>query len=106
MEESTTGNKLLSGSDNGVEKGGMPVTFEVFEKAPPTPTRSAPLDYFPYAIDIDDFSNHFLVLKGYGGNNDTTGAWQVFFFTIMGVLFPPTSLLVMFVFVNDWRRAP
>lgn len=60
-------------------------------------------DWFAYGYPYASFIHYFLDNKA-NAYNYITGTWYVYIFTIIGVLIPPTSLLIMFGFVNQWRR--
>lgn len=54
---------------------------------------------YPYASFI-----HYFFDNSSNAYNYTTGAWYVYIFTIMGILIPPTSLLIMFGFLRQWKK--
>ena len=60
-------------------------------------------DWVAYGYPYASFLSYYLY-NAANANNYTTGAWYIYIFTIMGVLIPPTSLLIMFGFIRQWKR--
>ncbi len=54
---------------------------------------------YPYASFI-----HYFFDNSSNAYNYTTAPWYIYIFTIMGILIPPTSLLIMFGFLRQWKK--
>jgi len=60
-------------------------------------------DWFVYGYPYASFI-HYTFDNSSNAYNYLTGGWYVYIFTIMGVLIPPTSLLLMFGYFTQWKR--
>jgi hypothetical protein len=60
-------------------------------------------DWVAYGYPYASFISYFFYNKS-NAYNYTTSPFYTYFFTIMGVLIPPTSLLLMYGFCRTWKR--
>lgn len=60
-------------------------------------------DFMAYGYPFASFL-HYFNDNSANAYNYTTGEWFVYFFTIMGILIPPTSLLIIYGFFSQMKK--
>ncbi len=60
-------------------------------------------DWVAYGYPYASFLSYYLYNSS-NAYNYTTGAWYIYIFTLMGVLIPPASFLILFGFLRQWKR--
>lgn len=60
-------------------------------------------DWIAYGYPFASFI-HYYFYNSSNAYNYLTGGWYVYFFTLLGILIPPTSLLIIFGFLSQWKK--